>query len=141
MYSTKEESAMKLENIIAKVKEVIHGSAGVNLSIGNPSQIGDLSVIPVARVVLGFGGGGGSSAGKKQKQKQDQTDANEPDKEAEDNFGGGGGGSVKTEPVGIYLIKGDKARFYPVISIREIIAIFSILSLLLLKIHKLRRKR
>jgi len=135
----KEESNMKLEKIIAQVKEVIHSGAGANLSIGSPSKIGDLSIVPVARIVFGFGGGGGASAGKKKKQKvAEETQAS---KEAEDNFGGGGGGSVKTEPVGIYIIKEDKAKFYPIVSVREIITIFGIISVLLLKLYKLRIRR
>lgn len=131
---------MKLDKMIAQIKEVIHSGAGVNLSIGSPSSIGKISVVPVARVVFGFGGGGGQGPANKKKKQSASPDAEAP-QEAEDSFGGGGGGSVKTEPVGIYVIKEDKVRFYPVVSMREIFTAFGIISVLLLKLYKLRRKR
>lgn len=131
---------MKFDKLIAQIKEVIHSGAGANLSIGSPATIGDLSFVPVARVVFGFGGGGGKSPVAKKK-KQAELSSEASPQVAEENFGGGGGGSVKTEPVGIYIIKDDKARFYPVVSVREIIAAFGIISVLLLKLYKLSRKR
>lgn len=131
---------MKLDKMIAQIKEVIHTGAGVNLSIGSPSSIGKISVIPVARVIFGFGGGGGQGPANKKKSKKENHETEAPDA-AEDSFGGGGGGSVKTEPVGIYVIKEDRVRFYPVVSMREIFTAFGIISVLLLKLYKLRRKR
>ncbi len=134
---------MKLDKIFSQVRDAIYGGAGANLSIGNPSQLGDVSVIPVARVVFSFGGGGGKSPAKarqnsKSKPAEDASQKSEPE---EKSFGGGGGGAVKTEPVGIYILNKDKVKFYPIVSVREILTAFGIISVLLLKIYRLRRRR
>lgn len=140
---------MDLNSIISQVKSMIHSGGGVEFSFGSPSQIGDVSIVPVARTTFAFGGGGGSSSAKKTKKKPvepaDPNPSETPEefapKEQEADFGGGGGGSMKTDPVGIYTIKADKVSFHPVVSINELIAIFGILSILILKLMKLRRTR
>lgn len=75
---------MKLDKIFSQVRDAIYGGAGANLSIGNPSQLGDVSVIPVARVVFSFGGGGGKSPAKarqnsKSKPAEDASQKSEPE--------------------------------------------------------------
>ncbi|MDD4234271.1 MAG: spore germination protein GerW family protein [Candidatus Cloacimonetes bacterium] len=131
---------MKLDSIISKVKNAIQSGAGANLSIGSPSPIGDVSIVPVARVSFMFGGGGGKSPQSKKKKEAPCNESEDQDQPGQ-NEGAGGGGSVKTDPVGIFLIKDEKAKFYPIVSVREIITMFSIVSFLLLKIYKLKRKR
>ncbi|MDD2505877.1 MAG: GerW family sporulation protein [Candidatus Cloacimonetes bacterium] len=131
---------MKMDSLFSKIKSTIQSGAGANLSIGNPSKIGDVSVVPVARVSFMFGGGAGKSPNRKQEKKTLPENSENPE-ETPKNEGFGGGGSVKTDPVGIYLIKNETAKFYPIISVREIVTIFSLLGLLLLKIYKLKRKR
>jgi len=132
------EYVMNIDSIFARMRELLHNGAGAKFSFGNPVSVGDLSILPVARVVFGFGGGGGKSPAKKKKQQDDTDDTVAT--EANENFGGGGGGGIKTEPVGIYTIKGDKVKFYPIVSVREVLAIFGVVILLLLKIRRLKRK-
>lgn len=127
---------MNFNHIITQIKSAIHSGAGANLTIGSPSKVGELSIIPVARISFAFGGGGGKSPNAK---KQKQHDEASEDKQS--NFGGGGGGNVKTDPVGIYILNKDKVKFYPILATKEIIALFSIVTILLLKLYKLKRKR
>jgi len=141
---------MDLNSIISQVKRMIHSGGGAEFSFGSPSQIGDVTIVPVARTTFAFGGGAGSSSGKQAKKKKpvepadpdpSETPSESTPKEQKADFGGGGGGSMKTDPVGIYTIKADKVSFHPVVSINELIAIFGILSILILKLMKLRRTR
>ncbi|MCB5251991.1 MAG: spore germination protein GerW family protein [Candidatus Cloacimonadaceae bacterium] len=132
---------MKLDAIFSQIREVLKTGAGVKFSFGDPVSVGDLSIIPVARVGFGFGGGGGSSSGsKKKKQKKSGEDQEQTKPEADLDFGGGGGGGMKTDPVGIYAIKADRIRYYPIITIREIVGISGFIILLLFRIGRLRRK-
>ncbi len=63
---------------------------------GQPVEREDVTVIPVARARLGFGGGGGS------------------DKTGE--RGGGAGGALMIDPAGFILIRKGKARFKPIVN-------------------------
>lgn len=130
---------MKLDSIISKVKNAIQNGAGANLSIGSPSPIGDVSIVrwlayPSCLVAEG-------ENLRNPKEKEALPNESEDQDQPGQNEGAGGGGSVKTDPVGIFLIKDEKAKFYPIVSVREIITMFSIVSFLLLKIYKLKRKR
>ncbi|MDI3503585.1 MAG: hypothetical protein PWP64_521 [Candidatus Cloacimonadota bacterium] len=130
---------MNIDTMFTQIKELIHSGAGAKFAFGNPVKVGDLSLLPVARVVFGFGGGGGQSP-KQKKEEPDTAEQSQP-KEAKENFGGGGGGHIKTEPVGIYTIKGEKIKFYPIVSVREIVTVFGIMILLWYKLNRLRRKK
>jgi len=136
---------MNFDTIFAQIKQVLHSGAGAKFSIGNPMKVGDLSVVPVAKVSFAFGGGGGSSAGKPKKKTTDKSHAKSPSPEEvkanNADFGGGGGGGIKTEPIGIYTIKDERVKFYPIITIREILTISGIVIILLLKIKRLTQKR
>lgn len=114
-----------LNSVMDKLKKV----GGVELSFGNQQIVGDLTIIPVAKVMYGFGGGSGPAGRKKKKDKVhtiDETseemiesghqDTPEPKKE---EMGMGGGGGMKTIPIGIFVFKGEKVRFYPVLSFKE----------------------
>ncbi len=83
-----------LENTIAKIREMID----VNSVIGNPITTPDgVTIIPVSKVSVGFGGGGSDYA-----------------KSASDAFGGGAGGGVKVTPVCFLIVKDGNVRMMPV---------------------------
>lgn len=83
-----------LENTIAKIKEMID----VNSVIGNPITTPDgVTVIPVSKVSVGFGGGGSDYA-----------------KSTKDAFGGGAGGGVKVTPICFLIVKDGAVRMMPV---------------------------
>lgn len=139
---------MNLDSIFAQIKQVMHSSAGTKFSFGNPIKVGDLSIIPVAKVSFGFGGGGGTSSNKHQKDSNEgvsvessESQGHEHSSPKQPEFGGGGGGGIKTDPIGIFTINNDKIKFYPVVTIREVGIALGIMFLSLHKIQKLKRKR
>ncbi|MBP7194776.1 MAG: hypothetical protein KBA79_03055 [Candidatus Cloacimonetes bacterium] len=136
---------MKFLEILSQVRSALSKGAGADLSFGKATQLNDVTVIPVARISMAFGGGGGSSpvtAKKASKKLETQTSESleeSPEAKSQVNEGGGGGGQISTTPVGIYTIKGDKVKFYPLLGVREILLALGLVSILWIKIIKLRR--
>ena len=87
-----------LENTIQKMREMVD----VNSVIGTPITTPDgVSIIPVSKVSVGFGGGGSDFVNK--------TGGENP-------FGGGVGGGVKVSPVCFLIVKDGNVRMMPVAS-------------------------
>ena len=87
-----------LESTIAKIREMVD----VNSVIGNPITTPDgVTIIPISRVSVGFGGGG-SDFVSKNPNRQDNP------------FGGGAGGGVKVTPVAFLIVKDGSVRMLPV---------------------------
>ena len=86
-----------LENTIAKIREMVD----VNSVIGNPITTPDgVTIIPVSKVSVGFGGGG--------------SDFSNKNANSELPFGGGVGGGVKVNPVCFLIVKDGNVRMMPV---------------------------
>ena len=87
-----------LENTIAKIKEMVD----VNSVIGNPITTPDgVTIIPVSKVSVGFGGGGSDFVSKNVNKQ-------------ENPFGGGAGGGVKVTPIAFLVIKEGIVRVLPI---------------------------
>ena len=87
-----------LESAIAKVREMID----VNSVIGDPITTPDgVTIIPVSKVSVGFGGGGSDYVSKNVNKH-------------ENPFGGGAGGGVKVTPVAFLVVKDGSVRVLPV---------------------------
>ena len=85
-----------LENTIQKIRERVD----VNSVIGEPITTPDgVTIIPVSKVSVGFGGGG-----------SDFTN----NKGGENPFGGGVGGGVKVTPICFLIVKDGNVRMMPV---------------------------
>ena len=85
-----------LETTIQKIREMVD----VNSVIGEPITTPDgVTIIPVSKVSVGFGGGGSDFVNK--------TGAENP-------FGGGVGGGVKVTPVCFLIVKDGNVRMMPV---------------------------
>ena len=85
-----------LENTIQKIREMVD----VNSVIGEPITTPDgVTIIPVSKVSVGFGGGG-----------SDFTN----NKGGENPFGGGVGGGVKVTPICFLIVKDGNVRMMPV---------------------------
>ena len=83
-----------LENTIQKIREMVD----VNSVIGNPITTPDgVTIIPVSKVSVGFGGGGSDYANS-----------------TKDAFGGGAGGGVKVTPICFLIVKDGNVRMMPV---------------------------
>lgn len=88
-----------LESTIQKIREMVD----VNSVIGSPITTPDgVTIIPVSRVSVGFGGGG-----------SDFTSKNTRPGE-ENPFGGGVGGGVKVTPICFLVLKDGAVRMMPV---------------------------
>lgn len=87
-----------LENTIAKIREMVD----VNSVIGDPITTPDgVTIIPVSKVSVGFGGGGSDYVSK---------NANKQ----ENPFGGGAGGGVSVTPIAFLIVKEGNVRMLPV---------------------------
>ena len=87
-----------LENTIAKIREMVD----VNSVIGNPITTPDgVTIIPVSKVSVGFGGGGSDFVSKNSNRH-------------ENPFGGGAGGGVRITPIAFLVVKEGSVRMIPV---------------------------
>ena len=87
-----------LENTIAKIREMVD----VNSVVGDPIVTADgVTIIPVSKVSVGFGGGGSDFVSKNLNKQ-------------ENPFGGGAGGGVKVTPIAFLIVKDGNVRMLPV---------------------------
>jgi len=87
-----------LENTIAKIREMVD----VNSVVGDPIVTADgVTIIPVSKVSVGFGGGGSDFVSKNLNKQ-------------ENPFGGGAGGGVKVTPIAFLIVKEGNVRMLPV---------------------------
>lgn len=87
-----------LDNTIAKIREMVD----VNSVIGDPITTPDgITIIPVSKVSVGFGGGGSDFVSKNLNHH-------------ENPFGGGVGAGVKVTPIAFLVIKEGSVRMIPV---------------------------
>ena len=85
-----------LDNTISKIREMVD----VNSVIGNPITTPDgVTIIPVSKVSVGFGGGGSDFVNSKG---------------GENPFGGGVGGGVNVTPICFLIVKDGNVRMMPV---------------------------
>ena len=85
-----------LQETIAKIRELVD----VNNVIGEPITTPDgVTIIPVSKVSVGFGGGGSDFVNKNA---------------GENPFGGGVGGGVKVTPICFLVVKDGNVRMLPV---------------------------
>ena len=88
-----------LESTIQKIKEMVD----VNSVIGTPITTPDgVTILPVSKVSVGFGGGGSDFTTKSSRPGEDNP------------FGGGAGGGVKVTPICFLIVKDGAVRMMPV---------------------------
>ena len=83
-----------LSDTISKIREMM----SVNDVVGEPIIVGGVTIIPVSKISVGFGGGGADNAKAANK----------------DAFGGGMGGGVKVQPICFMVVKDGNVRMMPV---------------------------
>lgn len=135
---------MEIMEMLNKLMDKLRKVGGVELSFGNPQTLGDLTIIPVARVAYGFGGGMGPGQKKKKKEKfhhidetsEEMIEASPEDTPKKEEMGMGGGGGMQTSPVGIFVFKGESVRFYPTLSFKEAAITAGILLLMLWRVFR-----
>ena len=87
-----------LESTIAKIREMVDANTVIGTPITTPDGV---TIIPVSKVSVGFGGGG-SDYVSKNVNKQDNP------------FGGGAGGGVKVTTITFLIVKDGSVRMLPV---------------------------
>ncbi len=106
-----QEPALAGEHIVSGLLERIKGSAKVEVVYGEPREIGEKTVIPIAAVAYGFGAGAGAGSG----------GPGGDGASGGSGSGGGGGGGVRVQPVGVLEVTADETRLVPVLDWTRII--------------------
>jgi uncharacterized spore protein YtfJ len=83
----------------------------VSLVYGEPIELENKKILPVAKVNYYVGGGGGYSGG------SDNTPVAQ---------GEGGGGYISVKPLGVYEITSDKVKFKPAIDLKFILMMITV---------------
>ncbi len=107
-----QEPALAGEHIVSGLLERIKGSAKVEVVYGEPREIGEKTVIPVAAVAYGFGAGAGAGPG---------GPGGDGASGGSGGGGGAGGGAVRIHPVGVLEVTPDETRLVPVLDWTRII--------------------
>ena len=76
--------------------------ADVNTIVGKPILAGEITIIPISKLTVGFASGGSDFTSKNQKPEDDNS------------FGGGSGAGMNLSPVAFLIVKGDSVRLMPV---------------------------
>jgi len=136
---------VEIKEILAQIRTIVNNTMGGGFSFGQPSKLGDLYVIPVARVIYGMGGGADETTPEKEKPEEENSSASAKEKQkkvkAKVGFSGGGGIGLQSVPVGLFSIKEDHIKFHPVISFFQIMAMMSFSALFILIMKKLKHKK
>lgn len=89
-----------LESTFSKIREMVDANTVMGTLITTPEGV---TIIPVSKISIGFGGGGSDFSHKT------PCDKDLP-------FGGGAGGGVKVIPLAFLVIRGESVRMLPVAS-------------------------
>ena len=81
-----------------KLREI----ADVNTIVGKPIVAGEITIIPISKLTVGFASGGSDFTSKNQKPEDDNS------------FGGGSGASAKLEPVAFLVVREGGVKLLPV---------------------------
>lgn len=100
-----DEKIYPIGDMMKQTMEHIRVMADANTIVGEPVVAGDVTLIPISRVSIGFGLGG-----------TDFDSKGEKPAGKDKAFGGGGGGAgVNIDPMAFLVIRGDNVRILPVL--------------------------
>jgi uncharacterized spore protein YtfJ len=102
MNDARDAAAEPIDKVLERLGEKVGAQANVKAVFGDPTERGDVTVVPVARVRWGYGGASGTGpvrAGKS----DDQTVAN----------GTGMGGGIMADPMGYLEVRPSGANYVP----------------------------
>ncbi len=88
---------MDPQELLKTLVDELQRIAKTETIVGEPIEVAGNTIIPVCRVMLGFGGGSGQG-----------EEAKEGEKKRATGGGGGGGGGLKIEPAAFIVIKGEE---------------------------------
>ncbi|MBQ2888744.1 MAG: sporulation protein YtfJ [Firmicutes bacterium] len=88
-----------IAGLLGTAMDKLGGMVNVNTVVGQPIMAGELLIVPISRVSMGFVAGGGEYTAKQQE---------------DPAFGGGSGGGMSVNPVGFFASSGGNLRYIPV---------------------------
>ena len=91
-----------LNDLMGSTMERLRSMVDVNTVVGEPILAGEVTIIPVSLVSVGFASGGSDFASKNQRPEQDNS------------FGGGSGAGLKITPIGFLIVRGENVKLLPV---------------------------
>ena len=91
-----------IDDLMSTTMQKLREIADVNTFVGKPIQAGNVTIIPISRLTVGFASGGSDFVSKNQKP------------EADNSFGGGSGAGMNLSPVAFLIVKGDTVKLMPV---------------------------
>lgn len=86
--------------------ESVQEKANVKAAFGEPQQIGDRTIIPVAQVAYGYGFGGGFAPAKAEGEAAGQQPG-----------GGGAGAGARVKPLGALVVSSQGVKFEPTLDV------------------------
>ena len=91
-----------LNDLMGSTMERLRSMVDVNTVVGEPILAGEVTIIPVSMVSVGFASGGSDFASKNQRPEQDNS------------FGGGSCAGLKITPIGFLIVRGENVKLLPV---------------------------
>ena len=91
-----------LNDLMGSTMERLRSMVDVDTVVGEPILAGEVTIIPVSIVSVGFASGGSDFASKNQRPEQDNS------------FGGGSGAGLKITPIGFLIVRGENVKLLPV---------------------------
>ena len=91
-----------LNDLMGSTMERLRSMVDVNTVVGEPILAGEVTIIPVSMVSVGFASGGSDFASKNQRPEQDNS------------FGGDSGAGLKITPIGFLIVRGENVKLLPV---------------------------
>lgn len=101
-------SLIMADNFMEKVASGLGQTASVKNVFGDPIEVGDKKIIPVARIAYGFGGGYGQGAKNKIPK---QTNELSSETQLPAGEGAGGGGGMYARAKGVFEISSEGTKF------------------------------
>ena len=124
------------DNFIEKIASGFGQTASVKNVFGEPVEVGDKKIIPVARIAYGFGGGYGQGGKNKMLTQSNNHSSENPFPAGE---GAGGGGGMYARAKGIFEISPQGTKFIPADANKQLL--MGIAIGLLLKTFFFRRRK
>ena len=95
----------QMQSLIGLVSDRVSDVAKGDVVVGEPLQVGEVTVVPLSRLSLGFGGGGGEGEG--------EPNGGKKHKGGKGSASGVGGGG-KVCPVGVVVFTADGVEVRPI---------------------------
>lgn len=109
------------EAMLGKLARQFETGAAVEAVFGQPQTFGDRMIIPVARVMGGFGGGFGPTTQRAAREMADAPAKQTAAPGSATPFSLGGGAGMRIEPVAVLVIDARRVKILPVVDANKMI--------------------